>query len=83
MSQTPSDGQVFNWAFGGVMEPYYIVSCKDYPPDRQIEFDSITVFDEFLNPVRNPGWSAVANSTQQPQCGYAAKATRRKVTLDY
>ena len=24
LSDTPSDGQIFNWAFGGVLEPYYI-----------------------------------------------------------
>lgn len=83
LSQTPSDGQVFNWAFGAVLEPYYVVSCKDYPPDRRIGFYDITVFDEFLNPIRNPPWSTSVNSTQEPQCGYGAETRRREVTLEY
>jgi hypothetical protein len=80
---TPSNGQVFNWAFGGVMEPYYIVSCEDYPPNRHIVFDRVTVFDEYLHPITDPLWSEAANSTQQPQCRYTVKAERDELTLHY
>ncbi len=83
LANTPSDGQVFNWAFGGVLEPYFINSCDDYPPDRRIEFEGIALFDQNLNRIRDPRWSAGYNSTVTPQCNYGAKARHDAVTLDY
>ncbi|HTZ58024.1 MAG TPA: hypothetical protein VMB49_08010 [Acidobacteriaceae bacterium] len=83
LSDTPSDGQVFNWAFGGVMEPYYVVSCKDYPPDRRLKFDHVIVFDENKRPLRDPEWSSVAGTAAAPQCNYNVEAGRDEVTLDY
>jgi DNA-binding transcriptional regulator of glucitol operon len=83
LSNTPSDGQVFNWAFGGVLEPYYVIKCDDYPPNRQLDFDAITVFNQDLHPVSSPKWTGSANSTATPQCGYAVKETPHEVTLDY
>ena len=73
LSNTPSEGQVLNWAFGGVLEPYYIVACDDFPPDRRTVFDNVTVFDENLHPIADPKWSETFNSTVQPQCGYGVK----------
>jgi hypothetical protein len=43
-----ANGQIFNWAFGGVMEPYSVISCDDYPPDGELSFDKIKVFDQEL-----------------------------------
>lgn len=83
LASTPSDGQVFNWAFGGVMEPYYIVSCKDYPPNSQVTFNDVTVFDQNLRPVSNPKWSGTSNTTQTPQCHYGVKPKLDEITLDY
>jgi hypothetical protein len=83
LSNTPSDGQVFNWAFGGVVEPYYIVSCADYPPDQKLVFDDVRVFDEYLHPIREPKWTETFNSTAQPQCGYGVKATGDDIRLYY
>ena len=65
------------------MEPYYVISCDDYPPNKRIVFDDVTVFDEYLHPIRDPEWSESTNSTQQPQCGYGVKAARHQVKLDY
>ena len=48
---TPSNGQVFNWAFGGVLEAYYVNSCDDYPSDRQHTFEQVTVFNQNLHPL--------------------------------
>jgi len=49
---TPSNGQVFNWAFGGVLEAYYVNSCDDYPSsDRQLTFEQVIVFDQNLHPL--------------------------------
>lgn len=83
LTNTPSEGQVFNWAFGGVLEPYYIVACDDFPPDHRAVFDNVTVFDENLHPIADPKWSETFNSTVQPQCGYGVKTTRHKVSLFY
>lgn len=83
LTHTPSQGQVFNWAFGGVLEPYYVTSCEDYPPNHTIAFDKATVFDEYLRPIVGPQWTESTNTTQDPQCGYAVQATRRKIRLDY
>ena len=38
LGDTPSDGQIFNWAFGGVLEVDNIVSCDDFPPNGQLTF---------------------------------------------
>jgi hypothetical protein len=83
LSGTPSDGQVFNWAFGGAMEPYFVNSCSDYPPDRKIIFENVTVFNEALKPIKHPNWSDVADATQTPQCGYEVKTKDDMVTITY
>jgi hypothetical protein len=83
LSDTPSENQVFNWAFGGVLEAYYIVSCADFPPDRRIVFDHVTVFDEYLRPIRKPNWTVTSVFPTDPACPYGAKAERHEVNLDY
>jgi len=83
LSNTPSEGQVFNWAFGGVLEPYYVISCNDYPSNGKILFENITVFDQRLHPIAPPKWRETANTTQTPQCGYDAKASGNQVKLTY
>lgn len=82
LADTPSDGQIFNWAFGGVLEPYYVISCDDYPSDRHITFESITVFDQNLHPVHTR-FTGSFNSTDTPQCNYGVKGTKSTVRLDY
>ena len=81
LAKTPSDGQVFNWAFGGAVEPYYVVSCDDYPGDRH-ETYKVIVFDERFIPIE-PKWSVSVGTTQTPQCGYKVDAKPFEVTLDY
>lgn len=84
LSNTPSAGQIFNWAFGGVLEVYYVSTCDDYPSDGRLSFDQIRVFDQNLHPVLNPKWGeAAVSSTIQPQCGYEVEPRRRVVTLEY
>lgn len=80
---TPSDGQVFNWAFGGVMEPYYVISCDDYPPNRRIIFEDVTVFDEHLHRIFDPHWIEASNTSETPQCNYGVRSRLDKVVLDY
>ncbi|MGB7190732.1 MAG: hypothetical protein WBD10_11385 [Acidobacteriaceae bacterium] len=83
LSDTPSDGQTFNWAFGGVLEAYYPTTCGDYPLDRRVRFDNITLFDQYLRQISNPKWSIAVNSTDTPQCHYAVKPSAHAVMLDY
>jgi hypothetical protein len=83
LADTPSDGRVFNWAFGGVMEPYYVVSCADYPPNQYLNFDNVAIFDQNLNPVSSPKWSVVANTTATPQCHYGVVTQPDRITLQY
>ena len=83
LSNTPSEGQVFNWAFGGVLEPYYVFTCDDYPADEHLSFENITVFDQDLHPVFRPQWTESFNSEATPQCHYGVRGTHRTVTLDY
>jgi hypothetical protein len=65
LAKTPSDGQVFNWAFGGVLEPYYVVSCDDYPRDLH-ETYQVIVFDERFVPILDPKWTVSGNTTGTP-----------------
>jgi len=83
LSNTPSEGQAFNWAFGGVLEAYFIVRCDDYPSDRQLTFEKIRVFDQNLHPILNPKWTKAVDSAGTPQCDYAVRKAPRRVTLDY
>jgi hypothetical protein len=80
---TPSEGQVFNWAFGAVLEPYFVVSCDDYPPNQQLNFDKIVVFDQNMHPVASPKWATTSNATQTPQCSYGVKANLNEATLRF
>ena len=81
LAKTPSDGQVFNWAFGGALEPYYVVNCDDYPRDGH-EAYKVIVFDERFIPI-DPKWSVSVGTTATPQCGYKVDAKPFEVTLDY
>ncbi|NYF90062.1 hypothetical protein RBB79_10840 [Tunturiibacter empetritectus] len=83
LADTPSDRQVFNWAFGGVLEAYYVVRCDDYPPDRTFTFEDVTLFDQKLRRVHDPVWSSGAGSGISPRCGYGVSAESRRVTLHF
>lgn len=83
LGNTPSDGQRFNWAFGGVLEAYYIGACDDYPSNRQTTFYAVTVFDENRHVVKDPKWETGIDSTDTPQCHYAVKPAPNEVSLDY
>ncbi|QNI31311.1 hypothetical protein H7849_19790 [Alloacidobacterium dinghuense] len=82
LANTPSDGQAFNWAFGGVLEAYSIVRCEDYPSDRRLTFETV-VFNQDLNPILDPKWGKAVNNNGTPQCNYGVKPDRLKVTVDY
>jgi hypothetical protein len=83
LANTPSDAQIFNWAFGGVAEPYYVVSCKDFPSGEGLTFTAITLFDENLDPVVKPAWTPAFDSAATPACDYGIKDTATSVTLEF
>jgi hypothetical protein len=83
LGNTPSQGQVFNWAFGGVLEAYSVSSCDDYPKDPQLTFDQVTVFDENLRPLDHEKWSIAVDTTDAPQCRYGIDASERGVKVKY
>jgi hypothetical protein len=83
LGNTPSQGQIFNWAFGGVLEAYYIDRCDDYPPDEHLAFQDVTVFDEKLHPLSSQKWTEAVDTSDSPQCGYGLTATRRTITVRY
>jgi hypothetical protein len=83
LGNTPSQGQIFNWAFGGVLEAYYIARCDDYPPDEQLAFDDVTVFDENLHPLTREKWSEAVDTSDIPQCRYGLTAMQRRIEVRY
>ena len=81
LATTPSQGQVFNWAFGGVVEPYYVINCDDYPKNGGESYQVI-VFDENANTLE-PTWSVAGNTTGTPQCGYNVLTKPLEVSLEF
>lgn len=83
LAHTPSNGQSFNWAFGGTLEPYYVVSCDDFP--RGQSSFSVIVFDEYLRPVANPIWSLAMPlpGYLDPDCNYGVQSKPYQITLNY
>jgi len=83
LEDTPSEGQIFNWAFGGTLEAYSVGSCADFPDDDGISFDFVTVFDERLNPVKHPKWTVTSTFPTSPACNYGVKADWHEIRLNY
>ena len=86
LSNTPSEGQTFNWAQSGVLEVYSISQCSDFPPNHSIKFSKVALWDYNFNKIKNPGWSPmywVEKGQTSPWCNYKAKTTATAVTLSY
>ena len=83
LTNTPSEGQVFNWAFGGVLEVYGINSCDDLPPDGQTTYDQINVYDQNDNLINSPQWQTSVNGNENPSCNYQVNTTPQTVTVVY
>jgi hypothetical protein len=84
LSRSSSQGQTFNWAFGGALEVYSIAQCSDYPPNGSLTFSDLVLYTAAFKVIANPGWS-VSNLSAglTPQCNYGGKATGTQVTLTY
>jgi hypothetical protein len=81
---TPSDGQTFTWAQGGVLEVYNIAQCSDYPPNGSVVFSNLALYENNLTIYSNPGWFLFNyTSGLTPQCNYGATMGSNTVTLTY
>lgn len=83
LADTPSEGQTFDWAFGGVLEPYGILRCADFPSDHSLKFESVTVFDQNLRPIVSKDWSTSVDGSATPWCKYSVQAGNSSVLLRY
>jgi NHL repeat len=84
LANTPSYGQTFNWAFGGVLEAYEITSCSDYPPNGSLTFSSIALYNYDFDLISSPAWAAsYPASGETPQCKYSVQTTATQVTVNY
>lgn len=84
LSDTPSEGQTFNWAFGGVLEVYNLVQCSDYPPEEYSTFYT-ALYDNDFNIIASPSWSFTNwASGLTPQCDYSGQVgSTGAITLGY
>lgn len=80
LAKTPSKGQVFNWAFGGVTEVYGVNTCSDFPATSEVY--TTLVFDENFR-LTNPKWVTSTNTTDTPNCFYSVKTNGDNITLSY
>ncbi|MGD0212117.1 MAG: choice-of-anchor D domain-containing protein [Terriglobales bacterium] len=84
LGNTPSEGQTFNWAFGGVLEAYNISQCSDYPPNASQTFYDIALYDYNFVLIPNPDWSITYWAQGgSPQCNYNVQTTATQATLSY
>jgi uncharacterized repeat protein (TIGR03803 family) len=84
LSNTPSGGQTFNWAFAGVLEVYNLVQCSDYPSNGSVTFSNVDLYDYNFDQIFNPDWSMIyVASGLTPQCSYGGQVAPTQVTLDY
>jgi len=83
LSNTSSEGQTFNWAFGGALEVYNVVKCGDFPSNGSIAFSSIALYNDSFVKISSPGWAFSKTSGLTPTCGYGGTVAAAKVTLDY
>jgi hypothetical protein len=84
LSQSSSDGQTFNEAFGGVVEVSAVFQCSDYPPNGGITFYNVALYDYNFNLISAPSWFLDQDwSGLTPQCNYGGQASATQVTLNY
>ncbi len=79
----PLDGQVWNWAFGAVLEAYGVQECSDLPPSSSMVL-TVQLYDQNGNLIADPGWTGVpAPPGTTPDCGYGLGITPTQETLEY
>jgi len=83
LAKTPADGQVWNWAFGAVLEVYSVNQCSDFPADSSVLFTT-QLYDQNNKLISDPGWvESPAGSGISPQCSYGLISTPTEETLQW
>jgi len=82
LMKTISNGQIWNWAFGAVMEVYGVVQCTDYPANTGVTF-TVHLYDQNVALISNPGWTKTQISGISPSCGFSLTSTATKETVGY
>ena len=85
MLKTSNFGQTFNWAFGGVLEVYYITHCGDYP-GKEVSGNSgsFSFYNQSLlndsHVFVTPAWT-VSNVSGglSPQCNYGGSLPKQVI----
>ncbi len=71
LNGTPYDGEYYNYAIGGALEVYNVSQCSDYPPNGEIAFSNIALYDDNFSLV-TPGWGYSGPPPGlTPQCNYS------------
>jgi hypothetical protein len=73
-------GEIFDWAFGGVLEAYDIGSCSQYPAGGKISFTNLVV--KRNGQAQSLGWNH-DGSQLSPDCNPRATSGASSVTLRY
>ena len=82
LTETPSDGQIFNWAAGGAVEVYRVQNCDQYPGNWGDAF-TVQLYDNEDDLIANPGWTPVVDRGVTPQCGFDVTVSPSVVTLKW
>lgn len=83
LAKTPSQGQVWNWGFGAVIEVYGVGTCSDYPANASVTF-TVQLYDQNLKLIASPRWvPSPAGSNTTPKCNYGLTVTPTKETVLY
>lgn len=83
LRKTPLAGQVWNWAFGAVLEVYGVTQCGNFPADSSLTM-TVELYDQNRNLIADPGWTGVpAPSGTDPSCPYGLGITPNEETLEY
>jgi hypothetical protein len=83
LHESPADGQVWNWAFGAVLEAYGVRQCSDLPANTDISF-TVQLYDQNGNLIPSPEWvPTFADPGTDPNCNYDVTTTPTQETLWY
>ncbi len=65
LTATPSEGQVFNWAFGAALEVYNVTGCDQYPDNTGVGF-TVQLYNQDGNLIKSPAWTGQVNGGSPP-----------------
>jgi hypothetical protein len=82
LTATPSEGQVFNWAFGAALEVYGVNNCDEYPDSTGDTF-TVQLYNNEGELIKHPGWTGHVASGITPQCDFNVTTSATKERLGW